>query len=205
VTALALLRHAETEWSAEKRLQGQTDVPLGTAGRRALSDCAIPDEWSAMQVVSSPLARCLESAECLRVVNLRIEPRLTEMSWGEWEGRSLSELREELGDSMRANEARGLDFQPPRGESPRLVWTRIQPWLAEIARQGAPTLAISHRGVVRVVFAAATGWDMIGRPPAKLDWSCMHLFELEPGGNPAVLRLNVPLAPHPSLCAMPVP
>ena len=74
----------------------------------------------------------------------RCDPRLVEMHWGEWEGRLLAELRDELGAPMRENEARGWDFRPAGGESPREVWARIQPWLAEVAAAGEPTLAITH-------------------------------------------------------------
>ena len=193
MTLLALLRHAETDWSAQKRLQGRTDIPLNSAARATLRDRRIPAVWGGLRPVSSPLLRCLQTAQCLQLSAVRPEPRITEMSWGDWEGRSLAELRATLGDDMRANEARGMDFQPPRGESPRMVWARVLPWLAEVAAARVPTLAVSHRGVIRVVFAAAMGWDMQGKPPAKLDWSCLHLFQLAPDGQPAVRQLNVPL------------
>ena len=193
MTVLALLRHAETEWSAQKRLQGRTDIPLSGAGRAALAGRGVPGLCADMRVVSSPLQRCVETAQCLRLARAHIEPRITEMSWGAWEGRTLPLLRQQLGETMRANEEQGMDFLPPGGESPRQVLQRVQPWLAEVARAGQPTLAVSHRGVIRVIFAAATGWDMLGRPPARLDWSCVHLVELDASGHAAVLRLNLPL------------
>ena len=201
MTLLALLRHAETDWSAQKRLQGRTDIPLSESGRRALQGCALPAVCGDMRVQSSPLLRCLQTVQCLRLPIVHVEPRIVEMSWGDWEGCSLPALREQLGDTLRANEDRGMDFQPPGGESPRQVWLRVQPWLAELANACQPTLAVSHRGVIRVVFAAAMAWDLLGRPPVKLDWSCLHLFQLDVDGRPVVLRLNVPLvaaldAPH---------
>ena len=193
MTLLALLRHAETDWSQHKRLQGQTDIALNAVGRAALTGRRVPADCRHLHVVSSPLLRCTQTAECLQLRNVRVEPRIIEMSWGAWEGDSLAALRDRLGDAMRANEARGMDFQPPGGESPRQVLVRVQPWLAEVAAAGRPTLAVSHRGVIRVVFAAAMGWDMLGRPPAKLDWSCLQLFRLDADGRPSVLRLNLPL------------
>src|SRR3546814_10532072 len=59
---------------------------------------------------------------------------LVETDWGAWEGRTLAELRADLGAGMAANEARGLDFRPPGGESPRDVQDRMRPLLAELAR-----------------------------------------------------------------------
>lgn len=193
MTLLALLRHAETDWSQHKRLQGQTDIALNAVGRAALTGRRVPADCRHLHVVSSPLLRCTQTAECLQLRNVRAEPRIIEMSWGTWEGDSLAALRDRLGDAMRANEARGMDFQPAGGESPRQVWDRVRPWLAELAAAREPTLAISHRGVIRVVFAAATGWDMLGKPPARLDWKCLQLFELAADGRPSVLHLNVPL------------
>ena len=194
MTLLAMLRHAETDWSGEGRIQGRTDVPLNDAGRRALRRYTLPEEFRAMGVVTSPLLRCVETAAQLGLSPAARDDRLAEMHWGIWEGRRLTDLRAEQGDAMRENEARGLDFAPPGGESPRDVLARLRGWLAQVAADGRPTLAISHRGVIRVIFAAATNWDMRGRPAVKLDWSTLHVFRLDPAGMPSVHRLNVPLA-----------
>ncbi len=194
MTLLALLRHAETAWSAEGRIQGRTDVPLSEAGRSALQGRVLPHEFCELQVVTSPLRRCIETAAELGLSTRSQDARLAEMRWGTWEGHRLPDLRAELGEAMKENEGRGLDFCPPGGESPRVVLARVRGWLADVATSGLPTLGITHRGVVRVVFAAATDWDMCGRPPAKLDWSALHVFNLDSSGMPRIVRLNVPLA-----------
>jgi len=188
MTVVALLRHGDTAWSAEGRIQGRRDPPLSESGRAALRSMALPAACRGMLVVTSPLARCVETAALLGAVDAPREPRLAEMSWGAWEGRRLEELRAELGAAMRENEARGLDFRPDGGESPREVLARVSPWLCSLA---GPTLAVTHRGVIRVVLAAATGWDMRGAPPAKLDWSACHLFRLDRQGAPSVEKLNL--------------
>ena len=198
MTLLAMLRHGQTQWSHERRIQGRTDIPLNDAGRAALAGRRLPDEFGALQVVSSPLKRCVGTAQALGLRDVQLEPRLVEMYWGAWEGRSLSELRAEHGDAMAENEARGLDFRPPGGESPRQVLARVTDWLAEIAAARRPTLAVCHRGVIRVVFATAYAWDLLDKPPAKLDWDALHVFDLDHAGKPAVLRLNVPLAAAPT-------
>ena len=190
---LATLRHGDTDWSLEGRIQGRTDIPLSAKGRAQVANCRLPGECHGMRVVSSPLSRCVETASLLGLDEFAIDARLAEMGWGEWEGRRLAELREELGESMRENEARGMDFTPPGGECPRHVLQRVREWLGEVATRGAPTLAIAHRGVIRGIFAAAYGWDMRGRPPLKLDWRAVHLFRLDAAGNPSPFRMNVPL------------
>jgi broad specificity phosphatase PhoE len=191
---LALLRHGETIWTRDKRVQGRTDVPLSESGTSALSSCSLPPPWAdVQQVVTSPLARCRQTATAVGLSRAIVEPRLVEMDWGEWEGLRLADLRAELGTSMADNEARGFDFQPPGGESPRMVLSRVRPWLLQQATSGSASVAITHRGVIRVIFALATGWDMLGRPPAKLDWTALHVFTLAANGLPSVLQLNLAL------------
>ena len=180
---LALVRHGDTAWSAEGRIQGRSDIPLSEEGRAALRHVRIPE---GMRVVCSPLRRCVETAEFLTNSPVTREPRLIEMSWGKWEGRRLSDLRDELGDAMQANEARGWDFRPEGGETPREVLARVRSWLMEIKE---PTLAVTHRGVIRALFAEASGWDMLGKPPVKLDWSALHFFKVRQGAV-AIDRLN---------------
>lgn len=186
MTPLALLRHADTAWSAEGRIQGASDLPVlpGSSPR-------LPAECLQMQIVTSPLLRCVQTAALLGAPQAEREPRIAEMRWGEWEGRKLAELRAELGEAMRENEARGWDFRPCGGESPREVLARVRPWLADVAARGTPTLAVTHRGVIRAVLADALGWDLRGEPPVKLDWRAAQLFQLAADGRPSVQRLNV--------------
>jgi probable phosphoglycerate mutase len=187
MTLVALLRHADTAWSAEGRIQGRSDQSLSDAGRASLAAVRLPVACRGMRVVTSPLARCVETASLLGAAQAAREPLIAEMSWGRWEGRRLDELRKALGAAMRENEARGLDFRPEGGESPREVLARVSQWLRSISE---PTLAVTHRGVIRAVLAAATGWDMLGKPPAKLDWGAFHLFRLD-NGTPSVEQLNL--------------
>jgi probable phosphoglycerate mutase len=141
-----------------------------------------------MRAVTSPLLRCTETAALIGAADAVREARLVEASWGQWEGRVLAELRDELGETMQANEARGWDFRPAGGESPREVLMRVQDWLRD---SDCPTLADTHRGVIRAIFAAATGWDMRGAPPAKLDWGAVHLFRVARDGEAVVEALNL--------------
>ncbi|MBL8337910.1 MAG: histidine phosphatase family protein [Rhodoferax sp.] len=194
MTLLAMLRHGETPWTAAGRLQGRTDIPLDDAARRAFASWSLPEELQHLPVVSSPLLRCRQTAQSLGLTDIQVEPRLTEMAWGRWEGQTLASLRAQFGDALQANEARGLDFRPDGGESPREVLERVRPWLAEIGAEGRAHLAVCHRGVIRVVFAWALGWDMRGKPPARLDWRCLQLFDIDAQGVPTVARLNLPLA-----------
>ncbi|MBK1671158.1 hypothetical protein CKO28_24440 [Rhodovibrio sodomensis] len=191
---LALIRHGPTAWNAEKRIQGRTDVALSEAGRAAVRAWRLPAEFAGYQVLASPLARARETAALLGLPPERIEPALAERSWGAWEGQRLPELRKRYGSAMTRWEGRGLDFRPPGGESPRDLQARLGPLLTRLADGGADTLALTHRGVIRAVYALATGWDMRAAAPDKLHDGCVQLFDLAADGTPTVAALNRPLA-----------
>lgn len=196
---LGLLRHGPTLWTEARRIQGATDLPLSPAGRARVAEWRLPPDRLAARWVTSPLARCRETAAILAERHGRrepaaIEPRLAEMSHGAWEGRTLAELRAEFGAVMAANEAKGLDYRAPGGESPRELQARLLPWLAEIAEAGVDVLAVAHKGVIRAIYALASGWDMTGKPPVRLVEEALHGFRVERGGAIAVERLNQALA-----------
>lgn len=192
---LDVIRHASTRWNEAGLIQGRRDVPLSERGRaeaaawRVPTDVAADAEW-----VSSPLTRAIDTAECIAGRRPAIAGALVEMDWGQWEGHSLAELRSLHGEAMRTNERRGLDFRPPGGESPREVLARVLPWLRERARERCPTIAVTHKGVLRVLLVAATGWDMTGKPPVRLLPATMHRLSLDASGTPTLVRCNIPLA-----------
>ena len=178
-----LLRHGMTSWNLEKRVQGRTDRPLCAAGRELLARLELPRGIRERRWYCSPLRRALQTAQALGLGDYRVEPALVEMSWGEWEGEILKPLRRRLGAPMRDNEARGLDFQPPGGESPRQVQARLRPWLARIGASGEDCAAVVHKGIIRCVYSLASGWDMRGESPVDFAWDALHRFELDADGN----------------------
>jgi probable phosphoglycerate mutase len=122
------------------------------------------------------------------------EQRLIEMAWGDWEGQNLGALRAKLGGVMVENEARGLDFRPPGGESPRDVQVRLRPLLREIKSR---SVFVTHKGVLRALYAMACGWRMIGKAPQKLLNGRAHAFAVAGDGAPSVAELNIALEPRP--------
>ena len=67
---------------------------------------------------------------------------------------------------------------------------RLSHWSSTLVE---PVVAVSHKAAIRALLALATGWNMLGRPPHKLDWKCAHFFVAQDGGHVAIERLNVPL------------
>ena len=117
------------------------------------------------------------------------------MHWGAWEGETLTDLRSRHGAAMAENEARGLDFQPDGGETPRRLQVRLRPLLARLATTRQPTVAVAHRGVIRALYCLASGWDMTGKAPVEFDRESLHRFVLSDGGTLAIRRLNEPMQP----------
>jgi probable phosphoglycerate mutase len=187
-----VVRHGPTDWNQAKLIQGRTDRPLSEAARQEMSGQRLPAEWGQARCLASPLRRAMETATALGL-NPQPEARLTEMAWGAWEGRKLSLLRDEFGAAMRENEARGLDFRPPNGESPREVQARLRPLIAGLTER---TVFVTHKGVLRAIYALATGWTMEDKPPRKLLDRHAHAFAVASDGTPSVVELNIPLEPR---------
>jgi probable phosphoglycerate mutase len=192
---LAVLRHGPTRWTAEHRLQGRSDLALSPEGRAAVARWRLSEEVAGFSWVTSPLIRARETAALLGHGDAPADPRLTEMSFGEWEGRRLKDLRRQLGPAMAELEGRGVDFRAPGGETPREVQARLAPLLVEIARAGKDRLAVTHKGVIRALYALATGWPMREEPPQPLMDFALHVYEVAGDGTPALLRHNLPLEP----------
>ena len=190
---LALLRHAVTTWNLEKRVQGRIDQPLCEFGRQQFQSLSVPTEYGAYRWYCSPLRRATQTAQLLNLNSIKIEVTLIEMSWGDWEGEVLKPLRKRLGDEMRDNENRGLDFCPPGGESPRQVQARLQPWLQQIATSGQDTAAVVHKGIIRCIYALACNWDMRGESPVDFAWDSLHQFELSANGKLLNSYQSIPL------------
>jgi probable phosphoglycerate mutase len=167
---------------------GRADPPLSTEGREELARWRLPASFARAPVLASPLRRARETAASFGP--FAVEPRLIEMDWGGWEGRRLDELRAVDPAGMAALEARGLELEPPGGESPRQVRERLATLLVELAGADRRVL-VTHKGVIRATLALATGWDMRTKPPLRLR-----------AGEALVLRLDAHGRPSPDVAAM---
>ena len=84
--SIAFLRHGPTEWNAQGRIQGHTDIPLSAEGLRKMRACArLPFDGARLV---SPLMRARQTAEALGLSNPMLDARLMEQNWGRWEGLS---------------------------------------------------------------------------------------------------------------------
>ena len=164
-----LLRHGETEWNREGRLQGHGDSPLterglaqavamGGALRRAIGAAGL----ARYSLISSPQGRALATARCVAAVTAHDpdaivqEPRVMECGFGKWEGEIYNDLEDLYPDQWRAREADHWGYVPPGGESYAMVAERIAAWLAEQS-EDARLIVVSHGLAGRILRTLYTG------------------------------------------------
>lgn len=193
MTPVLILRHAATAWNAERRIQGTIDTPLSDIGVEQARSWRLPVLESGWDAVASPRLRARQTAQLVGLTP-KIDQRLAEMNWGDWEGQRFDDLVQS-GDLNPENENLGLDFRPPGGESPRDVQVRLRSWLNDVVAEGRPVVAVSHHGVLRALYALAVGWDMVGPPPTKLRNGHAHRFAVSVTGDVSIIELNLLLGP----------
>jgi broad specificity phosphatase PhoE len=158
-----LVRHGETDWNAERRLQGQLDISLNDVGRRQSGQCGgilrglmatrrmAPADFA---FISSPLSRARETMEILRGIlglpreDYVIEPRLAELSFGRWEGLTYAEVRALDCSALAVRERDKWNFVTPEGESYAKLLVRVREWYASVE---GDIIVAAHGGVARVL------------------------------------------------------
>jgi probable phosphoglycerate mutase len=153
---ILLVRHGESTWNAERRLQGQADTPLSDRGRREAAALAPSLDGSIPpgRVIASDLERARETAALLGHADAPTDPRLREIDVGEWAGRPLTEFPPGFETSWR-----GGPLTPPGGETWEQLVQRVGPAIDELVAAGGPWLVVAHGGVVRAAVVHLTGAD----------------------------------------------
>jgi broad specificity phosphatase PhoE len=166
-----LVRHGQTDWNAEHRLQGQADVDLNEVGRRQAARNGLKlgeliADPAGFDFVASPMRRTRETMELVRkamglpTLAYRTDPRLVEVHFGDWQGHTLAELDLKNPGTTAARDLDKWNFVPPGegAESYAMLHRRVAPWFDELTR---PTVCVTHGGIFRVLFRIA------GRKPIK--------------------------------------
>ncbi len=162
---LYYVRHGETDWNVEQRLQGHRDTALNARGRGQAVHCGeiLRDlfgrdvrEPSDCAYVSSPLSRARETMELMRATlgldrdGYAIDERLIEISFGDWEGLTLPEVKAGAPDALMRRDNDKWGFTPPGGESYRDLTKRVGEWYGSVAND---TVVAAHGGVARALIA----------------------------------------------------
>ena len=155
---LYYIRHGETDWNVEGRLQGQCDIPINAKGRTQADLCGgilrdlLAREGGEPDFVASPLGRARETMERVRTVlgsdpqGYRVDPRLAEVSFGRWEGFTLAELAARFPHEAAARDRDKWGFTPPEAESYATMSLRMRAWYDTLTRD---TVAVAHGGTLR--------------------------------------------------------
>jgi broad specificity phosphatase PhoE len=162
---LYYVRHGETDWNLAGRLQGSHDPALNALGRRQAGVCAdilrdlIEREGRSpldYPYVASPLQRARQTAEIMRAAlglapgDYNVDPRLREISFGEWEGLTFRDVRSHAPQALAARERNKWEFVPPGGESYAQVALRMREWYGAL---DGDTVVIAHGGTARALIA----------------------------------------------------
>lgn len=202
--SLYLIRHGQTVWNREGRLQGRHDSPLTRRGvelaiaygvllaERLHAQGIAPSE---LAIHASPLGRAHQTAALIAdglgvaASDIRLDPLLAEHDVGDFAGRTWDEIAREEGTTRDA--LRDWHFVPPGGESRKQLLDRARQWLGT-PRTARGTLVVSHGGFSRALRGAwlELGLDeILALPPHEHG----RLFQLEPGAiETLVLEGHVP-------------
>ena len=166
---LFFVRHGETFFNAEGRIQGQMDTPLSPKGRAqaleagmALGECMRGSglDPAALPYFASPLSRATDTMALAReamglpVDGFGLDARLMELSFGLWQNMTWPEIRVRDPGGVLARERDVWNFAPPEGESYAALAARVGSWLAE---HDGPVVAVAHGGVARVLMTLVGG------------------------------------------------
>jgi broad specificity phosphatase PhoE len=160
------IRHGETQWNAEGRLQGVQDVPLNDLGREQaacaggiLAGLFARDGRSeaSLDFVASPLGRARSTMELVRGSlelppgDYAVDDRLREIGYGQWEGSTLAQMQASDPELFARRQADKWTVPPPGGESYASVQARMTDWYHELT---ADTVAVAHGGTARALMVA---------------------------------------------------
>jgi broad specificity phosphatase PhoE len=151
-----MVRHGETEWTVSKKHTGRTDIPLtvdGESGARALAP--VLGQRTFALVMTSPLQRARRTAELAGFADAKVDDRLRELNYGDYEGRTTAEIRDERPDWFLWRDG------TPGGESMEDVGRRADSVIAELAGVDGDVLLFGHGHFSRVL-----GARLLGLPPS---------------------------------------
>ena len=180
ITRFGLIRHAQTVWNREKRIQGHSDSPLTDDGERQASSWGQSlSQFPWDRILTSDTGRALATAERINAdlkIPLAIDSRLREQDWGQWVGKTVTQIEAEAPQVLDDQINAGWDFCPPGGESRHSVLKRSQKALQEAAERypGHILLVVTHEGVVKSLIYHLCGRKFLPGEPVILKSNQLH-------------------------------
>jgi broad specificity phosphatase PhoE len=164
---LYVVRHGETDWNHEGRLQGQRDIPLNATGEEGARESgrrllALRSDVEQLPFKVSPLLRARQTANLMReVIGLPsetyiLEPDLRELTFGDWEGMIWREIVAKTPHKALSRSRDKWNYIPPHGENYQMLLDRVKGVIAPI---NCDTVIVAHGGVSRVLLAWLCGME----------------------------------------------
>lgn len=187
------MRHGETIWNAEQRLQGHDNAPLSPRGiERALAFRPIVDSLNPRQVVSSDLGRCRETVRLIGYPDAPADARLREVNMGEWTGRRKPDLIAENPDAYWA--WRAGTSHPAGGEGWQAFESRVAQGLKDWMHQTkGDILAVVHSGVIRAAMTVFLGLPQSRIVPATPGTATILSFDSASSSHAKLEGYNIGL------------
>src|SRR5512143_258393 len=187
-TRICLIRHGETDWNAQKRIQGHTDIPLNATGRAqalAMAFNAAHQRFNA--IYSSDLQRAVETARVLAQredQEIRLMPQLRERHFGIFQGLTAAEGAVSRPAAYARYLARDPDYDFETGESLIAFAGRVAEAIAWLVRHhgGQTIAAVCHSGVLDVVYRRATGRPLTTPRDFKIPNCALNWFRFDGRG-----------------------
>ena len=179
-TRFGLIRHAQTDWNREKKIQGHSDSPLTANGKKQASSWGqrlLQFPWG--RLLASDTGRALTTAERINTflnIPLETDPRLREQDWGDWVSKTIPQIQTEAYQVLEEQINAGWNFCPPGGESRGSVLKRSQEALMEAAARypGDNLLVVTHEGVVKGLIYHLCGRKFLPTEPRLLQSYRLH-------------------------------
>lgn len=150
-----MIRHGETSWNAEKKIQGSTDIPLNEAGvaqAQALGEQLLEQGNCIERIYTSAQIRARQTARILSDrlgLEMRVLKGLEEMRLGLWEGLNWDEVAQRYPEEFGRWKKERRYVPAPRGESYQNVLERVVPALRKVARaESGDVLIVTHSAVI---------------------------------------------------------
>jgi broad specificity phosphatase PhoE len=184
-----LVRHAETSWNLEGRVQGHVATPLSDRGREqaeALRAHLAEDEIEV--AYASDLPRAVETAEVIlrgRDVPLFLAPEMRELSYGQWEGLTYTEVQEQDPEGFARLLQAGIDFAPPAGETIEELMLRVTNFVSRVkaAHPRAALVVVGHGGPLRGLILHLLGLPVSAFWRIRLDPASLSILETSDQGG----------------------
>lgn len=197
VTRIVLVRHGQTAWNREDRFRGRVDVALHDFGVKQARATGryLADRWPVVAVYSSPMRRAMQTAEVIaemQGVEAQALKGLTDIDYGEWQGRSLDEVQERYPDILQAWMEAPHTVQIPDGEGLSEVRERAVYGLGEVVERhpGQSVAMVGHTVVNRVLLCAVLGLSNERFWWLQQDTCAVNVFDAFEDGSVTLVLMN---------------